>query len=220
MNADSAPNHHQAHRQFFNERAEQWLDMWYKDPESGQYTRFDAEFQRLFGLVPLPPDGSVLDVGCGSGILVPYILERLSDRGRLTEVDCAEQMIAVNRRLHADPRIAFLVADVMAMDIQPASIDVAICFACFPHFEHKAEAVQRLSRVLRPGGKLAVAHLMSSAELNQHHRKHEAVMHDMLPGAADMRRYLAAAGLSLELSLDEPGFYLLLASKPDDRDPR
>ena len=202
-----------ARKQFFDERAEGWLDMWYKDLETGQYTRFDREFERLFSLVPVPPDGCLLDVGCGSGVLVPYILPRLLQNGRLIELDYAEKMIAVNRRLHADDRITFQAADVMDMDIVQASIDVVLCFSCFPHFEQKPESLKRMGRVLKPGGHLAVAHFDSSEDLNRHHHKHDIVMHDMLPTSDLMREYFAETGLCVDLFLDEPGFYLVLGRK-------
>lgn len=217
MNAQPQTEQYLARKRFFDERAEGWLDMWYKDPETGQHTRFDREFGRLFSLVPVPSEGRVLDVGCGSGVLAPYVLQRLSPTGRLVEVDYAESMIAVNRRLHTDERITFQVADVMEMDVASASIDLVLCFSCFPHFERKDESVQRMSSILKPGGRLAVAHFDSSEDLNRHHHKHDVVMHDMLPTADQMRAYFAGAGLSVDLFLDEPGFYLVLGSKSRHR---
>ena len=211
MNTHPHTNRDHERREFFNERAERWLDMWYLDHDTGEHTRFDAEFDRLFSLVEVPPDGCVLDVGCGSGVLVPHVLRRLSAAGRLIEVDFAEKMIEENRRLHADERITFLTADVMKLDLDPNSIDLVLCFACFPHFEKKAEAVEALARVLKSGGKLAIAHFDSSEDLNAHHRKHEVVMHDMLPDAERMRELLRQAELETKLHLDDPGFYLMLA---------
>ena len=42
---------YEARKAFFNERAEAWLDMWYKDHESGLYTRYREEFERLFACI-------------------------------------------------------------------------------------------------------------------------------------------------------------------------
>jgi demethylmenaquinone methyltransferase/2-methoxy-6-polyprenyl-1,4-benzoquinol methylase len=203
----------EARKRFFNERAERWLDMWYKDPDTGQYTRFARDFERLFSLVPVSPDACILDVGCGSGVLVPHILSRLSPAGRLFEMDCAEQMIAVNRRLHPDPRLTFLAENVQDAGLKPATFDLVLCFACFPHLDRKPEAVCVMSGALKPGGSLAIAHFDSSADLNSHHRKHDAVMHDMLPDAPEMRGMLADAGLTVDEFLDEPGFYLVRGRK-------
>ncbi len=200
-------------RAFFNEHAEQWLDMWYRDEEKGDYSRFDREFGRLFELAALKPGDAVLDLGCGSGVLVPYILERIGQNGRLEEVDYAEEMIAVNRRIHDDPRVGFTVSSVDNLDVPDASFDVAFCFSCFPHFEHKENALAVICRVLKPDGKLIIAHFDSSENINDHHRKHECVMHDRLPDEQEMRSILAQAGFTVEHLTDESGFYYVNASK-------
>jgi demethylmenaquinone methyltransferase/2-methoxy-6-polyprenyl-1,4-benzoquinol methylase len=211
MNPAPSTNSHHNRRQFFNERAGQWMDMWNERAGSAEAPELATRFDRLFSLVPIPKDACVLDVGCGSGILVRHILPRLSAAGTLIETDYAERMIAENRRLHNDARISFKTADVMELDLPAGSIDLAMCFCCFPHFERKAEAMKTLARLLKPRGRLAIAHFDSSGELNQRHRKHGPVMHDMLPAATDMRQFAEDANLEIDFHLDEPGFYLLLA---------
>lgn len=203
-----------ARKAFFNERAGQWLDMWYKNPETGEYTRFDDKFKRLFGFAGLQPGDHVLDLGCGSGVLVPYILERIGEQGRLVEVDYAEQMIAVNRQLHNDPRVRFLVADVSDIRMSPASFDAVICFACFPHFSEKQETLNRIAGMLKPGRGLLISHFDSAEDINMHHGKHESVMHDHLPDEQAMRAMVSGAGLETEIFMDQKGFYLLKAVKP------
>lgn len=198
-------------REFFNERAEQWLDMWYKNEESGDYSRYDREFKRLLDLADIKPGAAVLDLGCGSGVMVPYVLDRIGSDGSLQEVDYAEQMIEVNRRLHDDPRVSFTVAGVEELDVPAGSFDAAFCFSCFPHFHDKAGALQVLFRALKPGGKLMVAHFDSSADINDHHRKHECVMHDFLPEETEMRKLLEQTGFTVGRFIDETGFYYVEA---------
>jgi ubiquinone/menaquinone biosynthesis C-methylase UbiE len=200
-------------REFFNERAENWLDMWYKDEKSGRYSKYDEAFDRLFELAALRPGDAVLDLGCGSGVLVPYILDRIGPQGRLQEVDYAAKMIEVNRRLHDDPRVTFTVAGVDTMDMPAAGFDVTFCFSCFPHFQRKAESLKAIHQALQPGGKVIVAHFDSSADINAHHRKHACVMHDQLPAAPAMRKLLVDAGFTVEHFIDESGFYYVSASK-------
>ena len=76
-------------KQFFNDHAEKWLDMWYRDPATGQYDKHEKDFERLFSLLPLKPGDHVLDTGCGTGVLVPFILERITKTGILYELDFA-----------------------------------------------------------------------------------------------------------------------------------
>lgn len=204
---------YQERREFFNERADRWLDMCYLDPATGRHSLHDRQFARLFGLVKPPASGVIVDIGCGSGVVVPYILPYLSAAARLIEVDYAEKMIAENRRLHTDPRLSFQVCDVLEIDVPAGSVDLALCFSCFPHFENQAAVVQRLAEQLKTGGRLVISHFNSAHELNSHHRKFGPVMHDVLPDEAAMRQMISAAGLVLERFVDESGFYLLSASK-------
>ena len=201
-------------KQFFNERAEWWHDMWDKDPNAERRERHVKAFERLFSLLPLKKEDRVLDAGCGTGVLVPFILERIADNGILYELDFAEKMIAANRSRHERDNIRFLVSEAEKAPLEEASCDVVICFSSFPHFRDKAMAARRLARILKPGGVFAVAHFDSSEGINKHHESHHAVRHDRLPDEATMRAMLLAGGLGIDRFIDEPGFYCVVARKP------
>ena len=132
-------------KQFFNDHAEMWRDMWYKDPATGRHDKHEKDFDRLFSLLPLKPGDHVLDVGCGPGVLVPLILERITETGILYELDFADKMIETNRRLHGGENIRFILADAENAALDDASCDVVICFSCFPHFHDKGKAMTTLS---------------------------------------------------------------------------
>jgi len=203
-----------ARQAFFDERAEQWMDMWYRDDATGTYTRHAKGIGRLFDSLALRFGEAVLDVGCGSGVLAPYILERVGPYGRLHEVDYAKRMIEVNRRLHPDPRITFSVCSAEALVLPAGSLDMVICFSCFPHFDRKQAVLDNLAGMLRGGGRFVIAHFGSSEHINDHHRKHQCVMHEHLPPEAAMRLLISHAGLSTTRFVDETDFYYLEANKP------
>jgi ubiquinone/menaquinone biosynthesis C-methylase UbiE len=200
-------------KQFFNESAESWLDTWYKNPGTGEYDRHQWDFNRLFTLVALKPGDKVLDAGCGSGVLVPMVLERITRTGILYELDFAEKMIEANKNLHTEENIRFLVADVAEAPLEDKSCDSILCFSCFPHFHDKERAMFTLSRILKGNGTFVVAHFDSSEGINKHHESCRAVMHDRLPGQSEMRSLFQNAALSIDLFIDEPGFYCIIARK-------
>ena len=200
-------------KQYFDDHAERWLDMWYKDPATGRYDKHEKDFKRLFSLLPLKPGDQVLDAGCGSGVLVPFILERTTSTGFLYELDFAEKMIEVNRSLHLRDNIRFIVADAENAPLDDASCDVVICFSCFPHFQDKEKAMMALSRILKPGRVFAVSHFESSEGIKKHHGSCHAVMHDHLPDEVAMRSLFQKVGLNIEVFIDEPGFYFIIAKK-------
>ena len=200
-------------KQFFNDHAEMWRDMWYKDPATGRHDKHEKDFDRLFSLLPLKPGDHVLDVGCGPGVLVPLILERITETGILYELDFADKMIETNRRLHGGENIRFILADAENAALDDASCDVVICFSCFPHFHDKEKAMTTLSRLLKPRGVFAVSHFDSSEGINKHHGSCHAVMHDHLPDEAAMRALLQTEALGIDVFIDEPGFYCIIARK-------
>jgi demethylmenaquinone methyltransferase/2-methoxy-6-polyprenyl-1,4-benzoquinol methylase len=200
-------------KQFFNDSAEKWIDMWYRHPETGEENKHKADFRRLCALIPFAPGDCVLDAGCGTGVLVPYILDAIGERGILYELDYAEKMIAINQRLHPDHRIRFIVSDIETASIDEASCDVALCFSCFPHFQDKPRSLRTISRVLKSQGVFVVAHFDSSDDINAHHKTCHAVMHDHLPDETTMRKMMEEAGLVIEAFIDEKGFYYLQARK-------
>ena len=205
---------YRARKRFFNDHAEKWLDMWYKDSTTGRYDKHRKDFERLFSLAPLTRGDHVLDVGCGTGVLVPFILDRITETGIIYELDFAEQMIEINRGLHEQDAVRFIVSDVEHAPLDDASCDTVICFSCFPHFQDKNKATARLSHILKPNGIFIVSHFASSEKINEHHRSCDAVMHDHLPDEADMRSLLQSVSLGIEVFVDEPGFYCIIARKP------
>lgn len=204
---------YQMRKQFFNDRAETWLNTWYQDPETGRYDRHQKDFDRLFALVPLKRGDCVLDVGCGSGVLVPMVLQRIGKEGMLHELDYAEKMIETNRELHKDENIRFIVADAAEAPLENESCDVVFCFSCFPHFHDKERSMRTLFRILKQGGMFVLAHFESSEGIKKHHAPCHAVMHDHLLCEEEMRTLFARAALNIDLFMDEPGFYCIIAKK-------
>ncbi len=204
---------YRARRDFFNRHAAQWCDTWYKDIKTGRYDKHARDFERLFSILPLKAGDCVLDVGCGTGVLVPYILEVITEKGKLYELDCADRMLEVNKGLNRADNVRFILADAEDAPLDDGTCDAIICFSCFPHFYDMKKAMATLSRILKPGAVLTVSHFASSDELNRHHRSCHAVMHDHLPDKTAMYSLFQTAGLPIGLFIDEPGFYCITARK-------
>jgi ubiquinone/menaquinone biosynthesis C-methylase UbiE len=204
---------YQKRKDFFDEHAEGWLDMCYRNPETGRLDKHQKDFERLFSLLPLTPGDRVLDAGCGSGVLVPFILERITDSGILYELDFSEKMIETNRRRHTADNIRFILSEVEKATLDEATCDMVICFSCFPHFHDKQKAMARLTRLLRRNGVFVISHFDSAEGLNRHHASCHAVRHDHLPDESGMRQLFQDAHLDIMVFVDEPGFYCILAMK-------
>jgi ubiquinone/menaquinone biosynthesis C-methylase UbiE len=98
----------------------------------------------------------VLEVGCGRGVGVEVLLDRLLAE-RVTAFDLDPLMVGkAQRRLHNRPRGAVSLSEGDACDIhQPsASVDTVVEFGVIHHVPDWRGAVGEIARVLKPGGLL------------------------------------------------------------------
>lgn len=200
-------------KDFFNEHAEKWQDMFYKDKSTGRYDKYKRDFDRLFSLIPIKEGDTVLDVGCGTGILVPFILNYIKEKGILYELDYAERMLQTNKKMHKDDNIIFILADAEDAPLADGSCDLIICFSCFPHFHDKIKAMKKLANILKYNGFFIISHFDSSDGINRHHSTCKAVMHDHLPDKEEMFNLFDESGIEILNFIDEPGFYFIMGKK-------
>lgn len=199
-------------KQFFNTKAKDWFNLCYFENNCYNNNRFHDQFLKMFSYIDLKPGYRVADIGCGSGILVPYILEKIGDGGILYENDYAEKMIEENKKKHNDARIVFLKEDVNELSIENDSIDCVICFSCFPHFNDKLQALKIFHNILKNNSSLYIVHFSSSNELNNFHKSaHSAVANDFLPSKDEMLNLIKSVNFEIQEFIDEPGFYFLKA---------
>ena len=199
---------------YFNDAADTW-DQVYGTPE---LLRFLEHFVPTFGL---QPGQRVLDVGTGTGILIPFLRSAVGESGSITAIDYAANMVQICRSKYGQlPNVTIQLQDVEALTLPPASFDAVTGFGIFPHIDNKVTALANLYQVLKPRGRLIIAHALSSAEIhNHHHHVASAVALDELPTEPVMRRLLHHAGFTAIAIQDEPGYYLCVSSKPGQEAP-
>lgn len=118
---------------------------------------FVHELVRWSGLDQLPPGSRVLDVGCGIGgsariLAREYGLEVLG-------ISISPAQIARARALTPSTlsHCRFAVMDALALELEDGSFDAVWSVEACPHMPDKQRYADELLRVLKPGGKLAVA---------------------------------------------------------------
>ncbi|MCL2102425.1 MAG: class I SAM-dependent methyltransferase [Syntrophorhabdaceae bacterium] len=159
------------------------------------------------------PGASVLDLGAGTGVLAPYLREILGARGKLISIDISFEMARRAAMKDGYSKGGVLQAAAMWLPVRDASIDTVACFAAFPHFEDKLEALREIFRVLKSGGNVVVAHLLCRAELSRHHEGLSPVSNDKLPDDDVMRGLFRAAGFPEPKIIDAPGRYIAISAK-------
>jgi ubiquinone/menaquinone biosynthesis C-methylase UbiE len=96
----------------------------------------------------------VLDVGCGTGMLLERIVDRYPD-SEVTGVDLSPAMVAQARR-RLPQRVTLEAADAEALPFSTHSFDLVLSVSSFHFWPAPKDALAELRRVLRPGGRLAI----------------------------------------------------------------
>jgi trans-aconitate methyltransferase len=107
---------------------------------------------RLVGMLALAGTEDVLDVGCGTGHLAARLRERT--RGAVVGIDPSPEMVAV-ARARALPGVRFDVRAAEELEAV-AAFDAVTCNSALQWFRDPGEALRRMARALRPGGRLAL----------------------------------------------------------------
>ena len=195
-------------RTFFDSCAQSWdLD---ETPEKLNKLR------DIFSNLSLYFDGNILDVGCGTGILVPILRNLSSNQNPILELDISRAMLQKNKTRWSPrfSRIHHLNGNAMYLPLSEGSISLVICFAVIPHISDKYKALNEFYRVLTTEGVLLILHLMSSEKLNELHASvGEAVANDRLPSADVMAQKVRETGFSLIKKEEKDDLYLIIGKK-------
>lgn len=106
------------------------------------------------------PGHTVLELAAGPGITGFLAAELVQPAGRLISTDFAEPMLEVARqraaRLDLD-NVEFRVVDAESIDLDTASVDAVLCRWGYMLMADPGAAFSETRRVLRPGGRVALA---------------------------------------------------------------
>lgn len=194
---------------YFDKAAETW-DQKYNTP---QLTAFLTNLVPQFGL---KSGDRILDVGSGTGLLIPFLLQVIGPSGSITGIDYSEKMIQICKSKYSYlQNVTLELQDIEELNFPSNSFDAVTCFGLFSHIENKMKALFQIYRVLKHGGKLIIAHALSSSELKTHHISiSSTIAHDIIPEEPEMRRLLEQAGFIVVDLKDKRGCYFCLSIKP------
>jgi arsenite methyltransferase len=118
--------------------------------------RLLTAFQPPIEWLDIPQDGIALDVGCGPGNVTASLARATGQGGLALGLDFSEAMLARAVRAEAGPQIGFLRADAQRLPLRDATVDAVVSIAVLQLIPDPAAALAEMTRVLRPGGRLAV----------------------------------------------------------------
>ena len=160
------------------------------------------------------PGHCVLDIGTGTGVLLPFLIAEMHETGRIIALDISAEMLAQAKRRAPYLTVNLTQANAMAIPLVDHSVDLAVCNSTLPHFEDKASALKEIARTLKKRGRLVICHTMSRAMVNRLHEELGGVVAgDRLPDEYGLREQVVDVGLTITHFEDRDERYLVIAEK-------
>ena len=98
-----------------------------------------------------------LDIGCGTGWAVGEAAKAADYKGSFFGVDLSEGMIGkAEEKFSNHVNLYFIQGNSESIPLESSFFDVIICTNSFHHYLHPSSAMQEISRILKPGGKIYI----------------------------------------------------------------
>ena len=153
-------------------------------------------------------DAIVLDVGCGTGVLIPYILEKGAKK--VTGIDISPNMARIAAEKNKSEKVEIICGDASSKGYDHR-FDSIIVYNAYTHFYDPELLVEKLCHYLKKDGVLCIAHSPGYENVNSMHEKYSHVT-NLLPEMEEMKaifeRYVKIKDL-----VDEKDLFLISGIK-------
>ena len=151
---------------------------------------------------------TVLDVGSGTGILIP-IIKKYEPRWIYACDLSAVMLEQLNSKKYHN--VETIVADVRDLSLPGSSIDVVFINACYGNIVDKSGAFSNLSRMMKPQGRMVISHPLGKSFIRSM-RERASFPLDAFPEMPEAERLFRPFGFGVETFIDEPRLYILVAT--------
>ncbi len=174
----------------------------------------------FFDLADLAGGESVLDLGSGSGMDAFFAALAVGPAGRVVGVDFTAEQLDKARSLAMNAgvdQVEFREGRIERLHVEDASFDCVISNGVINLSPEKERVFIEAARVLRPGGRLAIADIVSEQELKESIVCDADLWASCIGGAAQedaYRQAIEAAGLRIEEMRENP--YEFISGRAQD----
>src|SRR5712691_8463033 len=126
----------------------------------GNHPFFARMLHEYLDVMQIETAHTVLDMGCGTGVVARTIARRPGFAGTVTGIDLSPYLADVATRLATeegvDARVTFRVGDTRRLDFPDAAFDAVVAHTLMNHVDDPVAVVKEAARVVRPGGRLGI----------------------------------------------------------------
>jgi arsenite methyltransferase len=164
----------------------------------------------FFDLADLSEGESVVDLGSGSGMDVFFAADRVGQSGSVVGIDFTVQQLEKARRIADESgfaQVELREGRIEKLPVEGATCDCVISNGVINLAPEKEPVFAEAARVLKPGGRLAIADIVSEHQMKESIVCDADLWASCIGGAAQQDAYreaIEAAGLRIEEIRDNP----------------
>jgi ubiquinone/menaquinone biosynthesis C-methylase UbiE len=142
------------------EKTKKRYDRWSRYYDAFDLGGVNDQKKLAVDILELRPDSLVLDVGTGTGAIIPHLASKLGPGGKAIGIDFSEAMVArANDRIlkiGIEKKAQATVEDCTSLSYPNEYFDAALATFAFTSFPEPRKAIEEVARVLKCGAKFSV----------------------------------------------------------------
>lgn len=189
-------------RSFFDNLAPEW--------DNNEMLSTPEKVREILGKIGIEKGNKILDLGTGTGVLLPCIAEMVGKEGQITAVDYSRGMLERAKKKFSDllPAPEFLNMDFENETIS-GEFDHILLYCVYPHLHTPYDTLKWLKSVnLKPGGKISIAFPCEAEFINQIHKEKHSES-GSLPSASELAEKLQANGIEANVIAETKNSYIV-----------
>lgn len=152
---------------FFNRLAPEW--------DTNEVRSTPERIKSILGRLPIEKGMSVLDLGTGTGVLLPYLSKMVGKHGHITAIDFSEGMLSLAINKYGQlSNIEFLNLDFEEEEI-PGMYDLVMLYSVYPHLHRPEDTFEWLFKMnIKENGCIVVAFPSDEVFINNIHHEQKS----------------------------------------------